>query len=269
MTDLGSAYDWLKKITLTVRPIRITTQIWVATHNCSRFSDVILRGETIGGVAICRLFSQADMASCLPFCISSDQCRIKILLAKRHPYSLETARCYAWHQFKSTLCSRQLRNLLLEQHTTIKTSFRVRFAYMDETSPQSDTLEKTTLEVEGPSVWFNTPYLKLSDQGKCKICKYSQSPFNQFSFSILSLFLRLKTELNYTRKDVDQKRILNSYFEQLFCRMLPRLPIISLSMSTTTMLRFSSSLFIAPTKNEKGQINVRKQVYFISNFKTI
>ena len=60
----------------------------------------------------------------------------------------------------------------------------------------------------------------LSDQGKCKICKYSQSPFNQFSFSILSLFLRLKTGLNYTRKDVDQKRILNPYFEQLFCRIL-------------------------------------------------
>ena len=56
----------------------------------------------------------------------------------------------------------------------------------------------------------------LSDQGKCKICKYSQSPFNQFSFLILSFFLRLKTGLNYTRKDVDQKRILNPYFEQIF-----------------------------------------------------
>ena len=41
MTDLGSAYDWLKKISLTIRPIRITTQIWVVTHFCSRFSDVI------------------------------------------------------------------------------------------------------------------------------------------------------------------------------------------------------------------------------------
>ena len=262
MTDLGSAYDRLKKISLAVRPIRITTQIWVVTHFCSRFSDVISRRETSRGVPKGRLFSQAVMAPCLPFYISSEQCRINILIARRYPYSLQAACCYAWHQFKSTLCSRQLRNLLLEQHTTIKTSFRVRFAYMDETSPQSDTLEKTTLEVEGPSVQFNTPYLKLSDQGKCKICKYSQSPFNQFSFSILSLFLRLKTGLNYTRKDVDQKRILNPYFEQLFCRMLPRLPIISFSISMTTMLRFSSSLYIAPTKNEKGQINVRKQVYF-------
>ena len=91
----------------------------------------------------------------------------------------------------------------------------------------------------------------MSEQGRVKICKYSQSPFNQFSFSILSLFLRLKTGPNYTRKDVDQKRILNPYFEQLFCRMLSRLPIISFSISMTTMLRFSSSLYIAPTNNEK------------------
>ena len=41
MTDLGSASDWLKKISLTVRSIRITTKIWVVTHFCSRFSDVI------------------------------------------------------------------------------------------------------------------------------------------------------------------------------------------------------------------------------------
>ena len=68
MTDLGSAYDWLKKISLTVRSIRITTQIWVVTH----FSDIISRGETSGGVVKCRLFSQAAMATCLPFCISSD-----------------------------------------------------------------------------------------------------------------------------------------------------------------------------------------------------
>ena len=45
MTDLGSAYDWLKEISLTVRPIRITTQIWVVTHFCSRCSDLILFGE--------------------------------------------------------------------------------------------------------------------------------------------------------------------------------------------------------------------------------
>ena len=56
----------------------------------------------------------------------------------------------------------------------------------------------------------------MSEQGRVKICKYSQSPFNQFSFSMLSLFLRLKTGLNCTRKVVDQRRILNPEFEQLF-----------------------------------------------------
>ena len=56
----------------------------------------------------------------------------------------------------------------------------------------------------------------ISEQGREKICKYSQSPFNQFSLSMLSLFLRLKTGLNYTRKVVDQGRILNPEFEQLF-----------------------------------------------------
>ena len=56
----------------------------------------------------------------------------------------------------------------------------------------------------------------ISELRRVKICKYSQSPFNQFSFSMLSLFLRLKTELNYIRKDVDQKRILDPEFQQLF-----------------------------------------------------
>ena len=128
----------------------------------------------------------------------------------------------------------------------------MRFAYMNASSPQSESLEQTPLEVGSPMSCSIFPI--LSDQGKCKICKYSQSPFNQFSFSILSLFWRLKTGLNYKQKDVDQKRILNPYFEQLFCQMPPRLPIISLSISMTTMLRFSSSLYIdiAPTKNEKG-----------------
>ena len=91
----------------------------------------------------------------------------------------------------------------------------------------------------------------ISEQGRVKICKCSQSLFNQFSFSILSLFLRLKTGLNCTRKVVDQRRILNPEFEQRFWRMLPLLSIIYLSISTTTMLRFSSSLYITPTNNEK------------------
>ena len=114
MTDLGSAFDWLKQISFMLRPIRINTQIWVVKHFCSRFSDVISRWETSGGFAKCRLFSQADMAQRSPFCIFSDSCRIKILSAKRFPYWLQTISCYAWHQFKSTFYSRQLRNLLLE-----------------------------------------------------------------------------------------------------------------------------------------------------------
>ena len=138
---------------------------------------------------------------------------------------------------------------------------------MNASSPQSDSLERTTLEEGSPVSCSILPI--LSDEGKCKICKYSQSPFNQFSFSILSLFLRLKTGPNYTRKDVDQKRILNPYFEQLFCRMLPRLPIISFSISMTTMLRFSSSLYIAPTKNEKDRLMLGNRYTLISNFKTI
>ena len=135
---------------------------------------------------------------------------------------------------------------------------------MNASSPQSDSLERTTLEEGSPVSCSILPI--LSDEGKCKICKYSQSPFNQFSFSILSLFLRLKTGPNY---GCGQKRILNLYFEQLFCRMLPRLPIISFSISMTTMLRFSSSLYIAPTKNEKDRLTLGNRYTLISNFKTI
>ena len=89
MTDLGSASDWLKQISFTLRPIRMNTQIWVVKHFCSRFSDVISRGETSGGVAKRRLFSQANMALRSPLCISSDSCRIKILIARRYSYSLQ------------------------------------------------------------------------------------------------------------------------------------------------------------------------------------
>ena len=215
MTDLVElVIGWSK---FPSRAIRITTQNWIVTHFCSRFSDVISRGETSGGVAKCRLFSQADMALHSPFCIFRDSCRIKVLRAKRYPYWLQTTPCYLWHQFKSTLYGRQLRNLLLEQHTTIKNPFSraLTFTYMNASSPQSDSLEQTTLEVDSP-VSCSIPPI-LSDQGKCKISKYSQSPFNQFSFSIISFLAAQNwTELFNTRKDVDQKRILNPYFEQLW-----------------------------------------------------
>ena len=43
--DLGSASDWLKQISLVTRPIRRTTQIWVATPHQYGISAVILRGN--------------------------------------------------------------------------------------------------------------------------------------------------------------------------------------------------------------------------------
>ena len=90
----------------------------------------------------------------------------------------------------------------------------------------------------------------LPDKERGRICKYSRSPFNHFrSQSYLFLAPQYWTKL-YT-KDVDQKRILNPDFEQLFCRLLPRPSIISLLISITTILRCSGSLYIAPTNNEK------------------
>ena len=61
--DLGSASDWLNRISQAVRPIRSTTQIWVVTRHQYGISALIsqtsFRGETSGDVAKCRLFSQA------------------------------------------------------------------------------------------------------------------------------------------------------------------------------------------------------------------
>ena len=61
--DLGSASDWLRQILRAARPIRNTTQIWVLTrHQCGisvLVSQTSFREETVGGVAKCRLFSQA------------------------------------------------------------------------------------------------------------------------------------------------------------------------------------------------------------------
>ena len=100
----------------------------------------------------------------------------------------------------------------------------------------------------------------ISEQGSVKICKYSQSPFNH---SQSSLFFAPQNWTKLYAKDVDQKRILNPHFEQLFCRMLPRLSI-SLSISITTMLRCSGSLYIAPTNNEKRKRLVIGNRYIFS-----
>ena len=62
-SDLDSASDWMKQISPAVRPIRTITQIWVLTrhqYGISAFvSQTSFRGETSGGVAKCRLFSQS------------------------------------------------------------------------------------------------------------------------------------------------------------------------------------------------------------------
>ena len=59
----GYTSDWLKQISLAVRPIRSTTQIWVVTRHQYGISALVsqtsFRGETSGSVAKCRLFSQA------------------------------------------------------------------------------------------------------------------------------------------------------------------------------------------------------------------
>ena len=63
--DLGSAFYCLKQISLAARPIKSTTQIWVVTRHQCGISVLVpqtsFRKETSGGVAKCRLFSQANI----------------------------------------------------------------------------------------------------------------------------------------------------------------------------------------------------------------
>ena len=65
--DLGSASDWLKQVSQAAQPIRSTTQIWVVTRHQHGISALVsqtsVRGETVGGVVKCRLFSQANAFS--------------------------------------------------------------------------------------------------------------------------------------------------------------------------------------------------------------
>ena len=67
--DLGSAPDWLKQFSRAARPIRSTTQIWVVTRHQYGISVVVSQtsfsqGKLVaGGVAKCRLFSQANKSS--------------------------------------------------------------------------------------------------------------------------------------------------------------------------------------------------------------
>ena len=57
--DLSSASDWLKHIPLVARPNRSTTLICVVSRHQYGIPQTSFPGETCGGVAKCRLFSQA------------------------------------------------------------------------------------------------------------------------------------------------------------------------------------------------------------------
>ena len=61
--DLGSASDWSCRLWNLLQPIRNTTQIWVVIRHQYGISVLVsqtsFRRETVGGVAKCRLFSQA------------------------------------------------------------------------------------------------------------------------------------------------------------------------------------------------------------------
>ena len=65
--DPGRGHDWLKQIFIVARPIRSTTQISVVRRYQYRISALVLQTsfprETSGGVAKCRLFSQANTFS--------------------------------------------------------------------------------------------------------------------------------------------------------------------------------------------------------------
>ena len=61
--DLGNAFDWSCRVGHLLQPIKSTIQIWVVTrHQCgisALISQTLFCRETSGGVARCRLFSQA------------------------------------------------------------------------------------------------------------------------------------------------------------------------------------------------------------------
>ena len=61
--DLGNASEWLCCVGNLIQSIRSTTQIWVVTRHqygiSAHVSQMSFRGETRGGIAKCRLFSQA------------------------------------------------------------------------------------------------------------------------------------------------------------------------------------------------------------------
>ena len=68
MMKLKHSSDLLKQVFLATRPIRSACQICVITGHQYGISSVVAltscRGETIGGVANCRLFSQIKHVKC-------------------------------------------------------------------------------------------------------------------------------------------------------------------------------------------------------------
>ena len=68
--DLGNAFDWSCRVGNLLQPIRRTIQIWVVTRHQYGISALVSQTsfcrETSGGVARCRLFSQATRQLKLP-----------------------------------------------------------------------------------------------------------------------------------------------------------------------------------------------------------
>ena len=62
-SDLGSAFDWLKQISLAAQPIRSTFLMCTVTRHQCGISAIVpqtsFRGKTSEGVGKCRLFSEA------------------------------------------------------------------------------------------------------------------------------------------------------------------------------------------------------------------
>ena len=103
----------------------------------------------------------------------------------------------------------------------------------------------------------------LPNKERGRICKYSRSPFNRFrSQSYLFLAPQYWTKL-YT-KDVDQKRILNTDFQQLFFSHAAT-PVnylfINIYNNNSPMIRFTVH---RPTNNEKGKRLVIGNRYIFS-----
>ena len=81
--DLGSATDWSCRVGNLLQPIRSTTQIWVEMRHqygiSALVSEASFGGETIVGVAKCRLFSQATL---------EHACRRSFCLLARHDVTI-------------------------------------------------------------------------------------------------------------------------------------------------------------------------------------